>query len=57
MDSEGEHLARETLPLMLDENGKGPNLESTKKRKHPFISNRIFENIEQRRWYAAFEEA
>jgi glycosyltransferase involved in cell wall biosynthesis len=56
MDSGGKHLARETLPLMPDENGKGPDLESRKKRKHPFISNRIFQNIEQRRWSAAFED-
>jgi len=43
------------LPLMPEENGKGPNLESKKKRKRPFISNWIFENIEQRRWCAALE--
>ena len=55
MDPGGERLASKVLPLMPDENGKGPNLESKKKRKRPFISNWIFENIEQRRWSAALE--
>jgi glycosyltransferase involved in cell wall biosynthesis len=52
----GKRLARKVLPLTPDENGKGPNLESRKqKRKRPFVSNWIFENIEQRRWSAALE--
>jgi glycosyltransferase involved in cell wall biosynthesis len=55
-DSGGKHLAREALPLMPDENGKGPKLESKKKRRRPFISNLIFENIERRRWSAALAE-
>ena len=50
-----KRLARQVLPLMPEENGKGLNLESKKKRKRPFISNWIFENIEQRRWCAALE--
>jgi len=52
-DSGGKHLAREVLPSMPDEHG--PDLESNEKRKRPFISNLIFENIERRRWSAALE--
>lgn len=51
----GKHRAGEILSLFLEKQGKGPSLDSEKKGKRPFISNRIFENIERRRLSALIE--
>jgi hypothetical protein len=55
-NSGGKHLARGLLPSMRNRKGKGPNVDSIKKRKSPFISDRIFKNIERRRWFAALDD-
>ena len=56
MDSRGNYSAREVLPLLPERKGRGPGMDSKKNGKRPFISNRIFENIERRRWSAALAE-
>jgi glycosyltransferase involved in cell wall biosynthesis len=56
MNSRGKNSARELPPLLPEEKGKGPGMDSEKNGKRPFISNRIFENIERRRWSAALAE-
>ncbi len=56
MDSLGKHGAREVLLLLPAKKGIGPNAESKKKGKRPFISNRIIENIERKRWSAALND-
>jgi hypothetical protein len=56
-NSGGKHLARGLLPSMPNKKGKGPNVDSIKRRKSPFISDRIFKNIERRRWFAALDDA
>jgi hypothetical protein len=40
----------------FEKQGKGANLCSRKKRKRPFISNRIFKHIELTRWSAALRD-
>jgi glycosyltransferase involved in cell wall biosynthesis len=50
-----KHRAAEVLSLSLEKEGKGPSLDSKKKGKRPFISNRIFENIERRRLSSLIE--
>jgi glycosyltransferase involved in cell wall biosynthesis len=44
------------LPSLPKETGKGPCIESRENRKHPFLSNRIFKQIERARWYAALRD-
>jgi glycosyltransferase involved in cell wall biosynthesis len=56
MDSRGKYSAREVPPVLPEKKGKSPSVESKKNGKRPFISNRIFENIERRRWSAALAE-
>jgi glycosyltransferase involved in cell wall biosynthesis len=56
MDSLGKYSAREVAPLLPEKRGKGPRMDPKKNGKRPFISNRIFENIERRRWSAALTE-
>lgn len=53
-----EHAIQEVLSLVQEKQGQGhsPSTNSNKNRKPPFISNRIFENIERRRWSAALSE-
>jgi glycosyltransferase involved in cell wall biosynthesis len=50
-----KHGAREDLSLFLEKKGKGSSMDSKEKGKRPFISNRIFENIERRRLSALVE--
>jgi hypothetical protein len=50
-----KHRSGEALSLSLEKKGKGPTLNSNKKGKRPFISNRIFENIERRRLSSLIE--
>jgi glycosyltransferase involved in cell wall biosynthesis len=52
----GKHPVSGVLPLLPKETGKDPCIESRENRKHPFISNRIFEQIERARWYAALKD-
>jgi glycosyltransferase involved in cell wall biosynthesis len=56
MDSLGKYSARDLPRLLPRKKGKEPGMDSQKNGKHPFISNRIFENIERRRWSAALAE-
>ena len=56
LDSREKHPAGEVLSLLPEKNGKGPSVDSKKKGNRPFISNRIFENVERRRWSAALAE-
>jgi glycosyltransferase involved in cell wall biosynthesis len=56
MDSLGNYSAREEPSLLPERKGKGPGTDSKKNGKRPFISNRIFENIERRRWSAVLAE-
>jgi hypothetical protein len=51
-----EASRRGLLPSMPNKKGKGPNVDSIKRRKSPFISDRIFKNIERRRWFAALDD-
>jgi hypothetical protein len=52
MDPGGNHLAEQVRPSP-EKKGIGADSDSRKERKRPFISNRIFEHIERRRWSAA----
>ena len=54
-DSRGKHPAR-VLSLLPEQKGKGPGTDSRKNGERPFLSNRIFENIERRRWSAVLTE-
>jgi glycosyltransferase involved in cell wall biosynthesis len=54
-DSAGKNTGREWLPLRPDTKERMTNVDSQKKKKRPFISNRIFESIERRRWAAALD--
>jgi len=54
-DSGGKHLATDVLSLLPEKKETGPDADSKKKGKRPFISDRMFENIERRRWSAALE--
>jgi glycosyltransferase involved in cell wall biosynthesis len=56
MNSHGKNSARELPPLLPEKKGRGPGIDSEQNGKRPFISNRIFENIERRRWSAALAE-
>jgi len=56
MGSRGKCSARELPSLLLEKEGKGPGMDSKKTGKRPFISNRIFNNIQRRRWSAALAE-
>jgi hypothetical protein len=56
MGSRGKYSAREMPSVLHAKKGKGPGMDSKKIGKRPFISNRIFENIERRRWCAALAE-
>jgi len=56
MGSRGKYSAREIPSVLHEKNWKGPGMDSKKNGKRPFISNRIFENIERRRWCAALAE-
>jgi len=56
MGSRGKYSASEVLSSLPEKKGKGPDMNSKKDGKRPFISNRIFENIERRRWSAALAE-
>jgi len=56
MDSHRKYSAREVLSLLPEKKGKAPSVDSKRNGKRPFISNRIFENIERRRWSAALTE-
>jgi glycosyltransferase involved in cell wall biosynthesis len=53
--STGNHLSEQVRPSR-EKNGKGAAVHSTKKRKRPFISNRIFKQIELTRWSAAIND-
>jgi glycosyltransferase involved in cell wall biosynthesis len=55
-DSRRIYSAREEPSLLPERKGKGPVMDSKKNGKRPFISNRIFENIERRRWSAVLAE-
>jgi hypothetical protein len=55
-DSRRNYSAREEPSLLPERKGKGTSTDSKKNGKRPFISNRIFENIERRRWSAALTE-
>ena len=56
MDSLGKYSAGEVAPFLPEKRGKGPSMDFKKNGKRPFISNRIFENIERRRWSVALTE-
>jgi glycosyltransferase involved in cell wall biosynthesis len=56
MVSRGRHAVGEVLSLLPEKKGKSPSIDSKKNGNRPFISNRIFENIERRRWSAALAE-
>jgi glycosyltransferase involved in cell wall biosynthesis len=56
MDWLGKYSAGEAPPVLPEKKRKSPCMESKKNGKRPFISNRIFENIERRRWSAALAE-
>jgi glycosyltransferase involved in cell wall biosynthesis len=56
MDSRGKYSARGVPSLPHENKGEGPGMDSQKNGKRPFISDRIFENIERRRWSAALAE-
>jgi glycosyltransferase involved in cell wall biosynthesis len=56
MGSRGKYSARKMPSVLHEKKGKGPGMDSKKIGKRPFISNRIFENIERRRWCAALAE-
>jgi len=56
LDSRGKYFTREVPPGLPEKKGNSPSMESKKNGKRPFISNRIFENIESRRWSAALAE-
>jgi glycosyltransferase involved in cell wall biosynthesis len=56
MVSRGKHAVGEALSLLPEKKGKSPGIDSKKNGERPFISNRIFENIEHRRWSAALAE-
>jgi glycosyltransferase involved in cell wall biosynthesis len=55
-DSRRNYSAREEPSLLPERKRKGPGMDSKKNGKRPFISNRIFENIERRRWSAVLTE-
>jgi hypothetical protein len=55
MDSRGKYSPGEVPSLLPEKKGKGPCMDSKKNGKRPFISNRIFEKIERRRWSAVLE--
>jgi glycosyltransferase involved in cell wall biosynthesis len=55
-DSRRNYSAREEPSLLPERKGKGLGMDSKKNGKRPFISNRIFENIERRRWSAVLAE-
>ena len=55
MGSRGKYSTREPLSFLAEKKGKGPGTDSEKNGERLFISNRIFENIERRRWSAALE--
>lgn len=56
MVSRKKRAVGEVSSLLPEKNGKPPSIDSKKNGKRPFISNRIFENIERRRWSAALSE-
>ena len=56
INSCGKQAAGEILSLLPEKKGKSPSIDSKKNGKRPFISDRIFENIERRRWSAAQSE-
>jgi glycosyltransferase involved in cell wall biosynthesis len=53
--SNGNRLSEQVRPSP-EENRKVGDVHSSKKRKRPFISNRIFKKIEQTRWSAAIND-
>jgi glycosyltransferase involved in cell wall biosynthesis len=56
INSCGKHAVGEVLSLLPENKGKSPSIDSKKIGKRPFISDRIFENIERRRWSAVLSE-
>lgn len=56
MVSKGKHAVGEVSSLLPKKKGKSPGLDSKKNGKRPFISNRIYEDIERRRWSAVLSE-
>lgn len=55
MGSRRKHRAPETLPYLLEKRKKQSDLNTKKKGRRQFISERIFENIERRRWSTALD--
>lgn len=55
-DSEAENSSRELRLWPPDQRREGLPADSQKKQKRPFISNRIFDDIERRRWSAALDK-
>jgi glycosyltransferase involved in cell wall biosynthesis len=55
-DSYGKRPARKVQSMSAEKNWTEQSMESKKIGKLPFISDRIFENIERRRWSAALGE-
>jgi len=51
----GKPRTGEGLSVFLEKKGKGSSLDSKRKGKRRFISNRIFENIERRRLSSLIE--
>jgi glycosyltransferase involved in cell wall biosynthesis len=51
----GKNSGRELPASPPDQKRERPSADSQKKKKRPFISNRVFENIERRRWSAALD--
>ena len=56
MVSKGKHAVGEVSSLLPEKKGISPGLDSKKNGKRPFISNRIYEDIERRRWSAVLSE-
>jgi glycosyltransferase involved in cell wall biosynthesis len=54
--SRAKHAVGEVCSLLPEKEGKSPGLDPKKNAKRPFFSNRIFENLERRRWSAALSE-
>jgi glycosyltransferase involved in cell wall biosynthesis len=57
MGSRRKYSAGEMPSVLHEKKGNGFGMDSKINGKRPFISNRIFENIERRRWCAALAEA
>jgi glycosyltransferase involved in cell wall biosynthesis len=53
--SHPKYSGGEVLPSLSEKKGEDSEVDSKRKGKHPFLSDRIFENIERRRWSTALD--